>query len=164
MALLETGGARRESAKPKGFTPKPKRNTMSDEEKNMCAKPGRISWNELVSTNPKASGDFYGKLFGWQGQPFVPPGSPAGAPPYTLFKMQAGEEMGLAGMLQAPAPGIPTHWLPYVVVENADQSLAKAVQLGAKALTAVMTISEVGRIAVLEDPQGAVIGLHEPPK
>ena len=72
--------------------------------------------------------------------------------------------MGAGGMIQAPAPGVPTHWLPYVVVENADTSLAKATELGAKALSPVMDIGEVGRIAVIQDPLGAVIGLHEPPK
>jgi uncharacterized protein len=136
---------------------------MSDADKSMCLKPGRFSWNELISTDTKASADFYGKLFGWQATPFVPQGAPAGGPPYLIFKTDA-TDMGAGGMMQAPAPGIPTHWLPYVVVENVDQSLALAVKLGAKALTPVIAIGEVGRIAVLQDPLGAVLGLHEPPK
>lgn len=137
--------------------------TMSDENQNMCAKPGRFSWNELITTDTKASADFYGKLFGWQATPFVPTGAPQGGPPYFVFKNDA-NDMGAGGMMQAPMPGIPTHWLPYVVVENVDASLAKATSLGAKALTPVMAIGEVGRIAVITDPLGAVIGLHEPAK
>lgn len=136
---------------------------MSDTDKSMCPKLGHFSWNELITTNPKASVDFYGKLFGWQAVPFVPKGAPTGGPPYTLFKTDA-SDMGAGGMMQAPAPGAPTHWLPYVVVENADQSLAKAVELGAKVLAPAMSVGEVGRIAVIEDPLGAVIGLHEPAK
>jgi uncharacterized protein len=136
---------------------------MSEEDKSMCAKPGRVSWNELISTDTKASAAFYGKLFGWQAVPFVPEGAPAGGPPYTLFKIGT-DDMGVGGMMAAPAPGIPTHWLPYVVVENVDTSVAKAVALGAKACTPVLSIDEVGRIAVIQDPQGAVIGLHEPAK
>jgi predicted enzyme related to lactoylglutathione lyase len=42
-----------------------------------------------------------------------------------------------------------------------DASLAKAGGLGAKVLLPVMSIGEVGRIAVIQDPLGAVIGLHE---
>jgi uncharacterized protein len=133
---------------------------MSDEEDTLCAKPGHFSWNELVSTNTQASAEFYGKLFGWQATPFVPKGTPPGGPPYMVFKTDA-NDMGAAGMMQAPAPGIPAHWLPYVVVENAEASLAKATALGAKALTPVMAIGEVGRIAIIQDPAGAVIGLHE---
>ena len=124
---------------------------------------GHFSWNELITTDTQASADFYGQLFGWQATPFVPQGTPEGCPPYTLFKTDA-NDMGAGGMMQAPMPGIPTHWLPYVIVENADEALAKALKLGAKGLTPVMPIGEVGRVAVIQDPQGAVIGLHEPPK
>ena len=136
---------------------------MSDTDKSICAKPGRFSWNELITTDPKASTEFYGKLFGWQAVPFTPAGAPAGGPPYTLFKTDA-NDMGAGGMMQAPAPGIPTHWMPYVVVQDADKSVATAVELGAKVLAPIMSIGEVGRIAVIQDPLGAVIGVHEPPK
>ena len=130
----------------------------------MCPKPGHFSWNELLTTDTKASAEFYGKLFGWKAEAFVPPGTPPGAPPYLVFKTKPGDPMGAGGMMQAPAPGIPTHWMAYVIVENADQSLSKAVELGAKALTPVMAIGGVGRVAVIQDPLGAAIGLHEPPK
>jgi uncharacterized protein len=138
--------------------------TMSETSESTCAKPGHFSWNELVSTNTKASADFYGKLFGWLPTPFAPPGAPAGGPPYTLFKTKSGDEMGVGGMMQAMQPGATSQWVPYVVVENADASVAKAVTLGAKVLLPVMAVSQVGRVAVLQDPQGATIGLHEPPK
>jgi predicted enzyme related to lactoylglutathione lyase len=59
---------------------------------------------------------------------------------------------------------MPSQWIPYVVVDNVDQSLAKATKLGAKTCVPVMSIGEVGRIAVIQDPQGATIGLHEFPK
>ena len=137
---------------------------MSEPNESMCAKPGHFSWNELVSTNTNAAAGFYGKLFGWKATPFVPPGTPAGAPPYTVFKTNPGDSMGLGGMSQAMQPGMPSQWVPYVVVENAATSLAKAVALGAKVLLPVTAVSEVGRVAVIQDPQGATIGLHEPPK
>ena len=136
---------------------------MSDQQTPACPKPGHFSWNELITNDTKGSADFYGKLFGWKAEPFRPAGTPADCPPYTVFKTDA-QDMGAGGMMQAPMPGIPTHWLPYVVVENADASLAKAVELGAKGLTPVMAIGEVGRVAVIQDPHGGVIGLHELPK
>jgi hypothetical protein len=136
---------------------------MSEPNPSMCPKPGHFSWNELITTDPKASTAFYGQLFGWQAVPFVPKGAPPGGLPYTMFKTDA-NDIGAGGMMPAPAPGIPTHWLPYVVVDNVDASLAKAVALGAKACTPVMSIGEVGRIAVILDPQGAALGLHEPVK
>jgi uncharacterized protein len=135
---------------------------MSETNQSMCPKTGHFSWNELITTNTKASADFYAALFGWQAVPFVPKGAPQGGPPYTVFKTDA-NDAGAGGMMQAPAPGIPSHWLPYVVVADAEDSMAKATSLGAKALTPVMDVGEVGRIVVLQDPQGAVIGLHELP-
>jgi predicted enzyme related to lactoylglutathione lyase len=65
--------------------------------------------------------------------------------------------------MQTQHPEMPTQWIPYVVVDDVDAALAKAVKLGAKTLTPVMSIGEVGRIAVIHDPQGATIGLHECP-
>lgn len=136
---------------------------MSDCSAPQPPKAGHFSWNELITTDTKSSADFYGGLFGWQAEAFSPPGAPAGGPPYTVFKTDS-NDMGAGGMMQAPQPGIPTHWVPYVVVADADASLAKAVQLGGKALTPVMAIGEVGRVAVIQDPLGAVIGIHELPR
>lgn len=137
---------------------------MSEENNAMCMKPGRVSWNELVTSNSKSAAEFYGKLFGWQATPFVAKGAPAGGPPYSVFKLDPGDQMGVGGMLQAPQPGMPSMWLAYVVVENVDASLKKAAGLGAKVCMEAMSIGEVGRVAVIQDPQGATIGLHELPK
>ena len=123
-------------------------------------KTGEISWNELVTTNTNAAASFYGKLFGWQAAPFAPEGTPPDAPPYTLFKIDP-NTMGVGGMMQVPHPEMPSQWIPYVVVENIEASLAKATKLGAKTCVPVMSIGEIGRIAVIQDPQGATIGLHE---
>ena len=137
---------------------------MSEENKTMGMKPGRVSWNELVTNNTRTAAEFYGKLFGWKATPYTPKGAPAGGPPYSVFRINPGDEMGVGGMLQAPQPGMPSMWLPYVVVENVDASLKKAAKLGAKVCLEAMSIGEVGRIAVIQDPQGATIGLHEFPK
>ncbi len=141
---------------------------MSEANESLCPQPGHFGWNELITADAKASADFYGKLFGWQAVPFAPPGAPAGDPSYLLFKTgtadAGGNDMGVAGMMQAPMPGIPTHWRAYVIVGDADTTLAKAVELGAQALLPVMAIPGVGRVAVIQDPLGAVIGIHEPPK
>ncbi len=133
---------------------------MSEPAEAPCPKPGHVSWNELITTDPTSSASFYGKLFGWQAVPFVAPGAPAGDAAYLVFKTDA-NDTGVGGMMAEPTPGVPPHWMPYVIVKDADASLAKAVELGAKALMPVMAIGGVGRVAVIQDPLGAVIGLHE---
>ena len=136
---------------------------MSQTSEMTRAKTGEVSWNELVTTNTSAAAGFYGKLFGWQAEPFKAEGMPSDAPPYALFKIDP-NSMGVGGLMQVPNPGMPSQWIPYVVVDDVEQSLAKAIKLGAKTCVPVMSIGEIGRIAVIQDPQGATIGLHEFPK
>ena len=121
---------------------------------------GEIGWNELVTTDPKAASSFYGKLFGWQASAFVPEKPSPEMPPYTLFKIDP-NTMGVGGMMQSPDPKMPAQWIPYVVVDNVDAAFAKAIELGAKSCVPVKSIGEIGRIAVIRDPQGATIGLHQ---
>ena len=136
---------------------------MSETTEMTKPKVGEISWNELVTTNTKAASNFYSNLFGWKSEPFTPQGAPTGGPPYTLFKLDP-NSMGVGGMMQTQHPDMPAQWLPYVVVDNVDSALAKATKLGAKTCVPTMSIGEIGRIAVIQDPQGATIGLHEFPK
>jgi predicted enzyme related to lactoylglutathione lyase len=125
-------------------------------------KPGTVSWNQLIATNANAS--FYAGLFGWQPTPFMPAGLPAGNQPLTLFKTDPNMEGGVAGMVQKQNPDSPSQWIPYVVVEDLDAALAKALKLGAKIRTPMKSIGEFGRIAIIHDPEGAIVGLHEFPK
>jgi len=136
---------------------------MSQTSEMTRAKTGEVSWNELVTANTSAAAGFYGKLFGWQAEPFTAQGTPPGAPPYLRFKIDP-NSMGVGGMMQTMHPDMPSQWIPYVVVDNVDASIAKANKFGAKTIVPVMSIGEIGRIAVITDPQGATIGLHEFPK
>jgi predicted enzyme related to lactoylglutathione lyase len=120
---------------------------------NNCPKTGEFSWNELVSTDVASAKKFYTGLFGWQAESF-----PAGAD-YTLFKQ--GDTM-VGGLMKCPKPGLPSHWLPYVTVDDVDASAAKAKGLGAQVVMEPFDVPTVGRIAVLLDPQGAAIGLFKP--
>ncbi|HLX70919.1 MAG TPA: VOC family protein [Verrucomicrobiae bacterium] len=133
---------------------------MSETSEMTRPKAGEVSWNELMTTDTKAAATFYGKLFGWKAEPFTASGAPVGGPPYTLFKLDP-NTMGVGGMMQTQDPKMPSRWIPYVVVDDADQALANATKLGAKTCLPVTSIGEIGRIAVIQDPQGATIGLHE---
>lgn len=114
--------------------------------------PGNFSWNELVTTGTEKAGGFYTKLFGWETQPM--PGMP-----YTIFK-NGNEYAG--GMMQCQ--GDRSMWVAYVTVENTDAKLAEAKKLGAKVCVEAKDIPGVGRIAVFEDPTGAVIGIWQQAK
>jgi predicted enzyme related to lactoylglutathione lyase len=60
---------------------------------------------------------------------------------------------------------VPPHWLVYFAVVDCDASVAKATSLGAKTTMPPMDIENVGRFAMLTDPEGAgfaVIKLNAP--
>jgi predicted enzyme related to lactoylglutathione lyase len=137
---------------------------MSQTSEMTRPKAGEVSWNQLIAANAGPAGDFYAQLFGWQPAPFVPQGMPSGTAPFTLFKTDPDMLGGVAGMVQSQRPEAPSQWIPYVVVNDLEAALAQAVKLGATVRLAEKSIGEIGRIAVITDPQGAPIGLHEFPK
>jgi hypothetical protein len=59
-------------------------------------------------------------------------------------------------------PQVPPHWLVYFAVANADETLKKAQELGARVMAPAMDIPQ-GRFAVLSDPQGAAFAIIQLP-
>jgi uncharacterized protein len=126
---------------------------MSKKESSAGPGLGRFAWNELVTKNVPAAKKFYGGLFGWKTKPFGKGGG------YTLF-MRDKDMAG--GLMKNPKPGRPSQWVPYVIVKDVDASAKKAAKIGGQVVLQPTDIPTVGRIAVVCDPQGAVIGLFKP--
>jgi hypothetical protein len=55
--------------------------------------------------------------------------------------------------------GVPPHWMIYVTVANCDERAARAGQLGGQICVPPTDIPNVGRFAVIADPQGAAFSL-----
>jgi len=58
--------------------------------------------------------------------------------------------------------GLPPHWNSYISVDNADEAAAKARELGGSVLGEVMEVMEAGRMAMVQDPTGAIVALWQP--
>ena len=114
---------------------------------------GRFCWNELVAVDEESAKEFYTNLFGWTTEAF------GGGKDYTLFKR--GKDSA-GGMMKCPKPGLPSHWLAYVLVEDVDATATRAKKLGGKIVVDPFDVPTVGRVAVLVDPQGAAIGIFKP--
>jgi len=133
----------------------PKRHIGAD----LVNEPGAFCWNELYTTDPNKAADFYMGLFGWtKDARHMDYGE------YVIFN-RGGRQM--CGMMQIPKEWrpVPPHWLVYFSVDDCDASVAKATSLGAKAMMPPMDIENVGRFAMLTDPEGAgfaVIKLNAP--
>ncbi len=112
---------------------------------------GAFSWHELMTTDPEAAKQFYSEVFGWGIQEY-----PMGEGTYTVVKI--GDE-GVGGIMAIPpeAKGTPPNWGTYITVDNVDATVEKVSALGGKVLSQPQDIPEVGRMAIIQDPQGAVL-------
>jgi len=121
---------------------------------------GHFVWYELLANDTAAATAFYPGVIGWTTQMWK---TPPGAPPYTMW--QNGPQ-AIGGLMALPpaakSAGAPSHWLGYVSVPDTDAACKQATGLGASALMAPFDIPEVGRAAVIRDPQGAVFALFTP--
>ncbi len=121
---------------------------------------GHFVWYELLANDTAAASRFYPSVVGWTTEQWK---TPPGAPPYTMWQNGA---QAIGGMMALPpearSAGAPSHWLGYVSVPDTDAALAQAKGLGAGVLMGPMDLPEVGRLAVMNDPQGAVFALFTP--
>jgi predicted enzyme related to lactoylglutathione lyase len=115
--------------------------------------PGTFSWPELATTDQKGAVSFYRSLFGWDlnEQPLGPTET------YSMFQMR-GKEVGAAYNMRPEErqTGAPPHWNSYVTVANVDEAVKRSQELGAKVFAGPFDVMDAGRMAVLQDPAGAV--------
>jgi uncharacterized protein len=117
--------------------------------------PGTFSWAELATTDPEDAKTFYTSLFGWEAEDQPIPGGGA----YTFLKKNGLQVAALHGHLQ---DDVPPNWTSYVTVEDADSVTEKARELGAIPLAGPFDVMQAGRMAVLQDPQGAIFAVWQP--
>ncbi len=121
----------------------------------MSTRHGHPIWYELMSLDPQAARRFYEAVVGWKIE--AQPSGPAGqAMDYRMIATATGLVGGVftlnAGMLkQGAAPC----WMPYMGVDDVDRSVQSIVAAGGSLQMPAMDIPNVGRIAMVADPQGA---------
>ena len=110
--------------------------------------PGSMIWNELITKEPESAAGFYETVLGVQSEVMDM------QPPYTVLK--SGDRVVAGILAMTPEMGdMPASWDVYFGTEDTDATVAKAVRAGGKALREPFD-TPGGRMAVLQDPQGAV--------
>ena len=115
---------------------------------------GKFVWHEQVSSDPKQAQSFYTQLFGWDTEVFKPD-----VLDYTMISA-GGQSHG--GFSKAMEGAPPPHWLSHVRVENLDQTLDKVKSAGGKLVAGPFEMDDVGRMAIIADPQGAYVSAYQP--
>jgi predicted enzyme related to lactoylglutathione lyase len=118
---------------------------------------GNFYWNELNTRNPDAAKKFYAATLGWnfEGMP-MPDGT------YWVAKLADAPVGGIFTMSGPMFDGIPEHWFSYVAVDNVDQRVSTLKAAGGSVIKEAFDVPNVGRIAIVKDANGAVLGMMTP--
>ena len=108
---------------------------------------------EFASSDPAATAQFFGKLFGWQLQ--HDPNFD-----YHMFQAEGGPGGGFVKADGAQYRDGET--LAYVHADDIDETLRQAEALGATVVAPKMEIPGAGWFAVFTEPSGARIALFKP--
>ncbi|HZN88494.1 MAG TPA: VOC family protein [Thermoleophilaceae bacterium] len=113
---------------------------------------GTFSWTDLGTSDAGAAVPWYRDLFGWDTEDSpIPDGGV-----YTMASLGGRSVAAIYATEQGPPA-----WLSYVTVDDADAAAARAGELGATLIAEPFDVMEVGRMAVVQDPAGAVFAVWQ---
>lgn len=108
---------------------------------------GVTSWIETRQPEVDAAIAFYEGLFGWQFEDRLPPDAPGR---YVIATLDGLDVAAITNSSDGAAT-----WATYVAVEDADETAARLLALGAIVVEPVQDAGPAGRSASFTDPQGA---------
>ena len=120
---------------------------------------GHLIWYELMTPDAQASKRFYDAVVGWQiGEPVEE---------FQGYRMIGRSDGGFAGGVLPLTDEMRQHgarptWLGYIGVDDTDAAVASIEQAGGKVLLPALDLPNVGRIAMVSDPQGAPFYVMKP--
>jgi predicted enzyme related to lactoylglutathione lyase len=120
---------------------------------------GDFIWYELMTPDPEGSKAFYDAVVGWNiGE---------AAPEFNGYRMIGRSDGKFAGGVMPLTSEMQQHgarptWLAYLSVDDVDEAVRRIESAGGKALMPPFDIPNVGRIAMVTDPQGAPFYVMKP--
>ncbi len=119
---------------------------------------GRPNWIDLSTTDPEAAQAFYAEVFGWEFEA----NDTGGGPPYFIGHLG---DRRVAGLMQQPPEmaeqGVPSVWSKYISTDDIDTTVAAGAEAGGTIVMPPMDVMDTGRMAIMADPTGAVIGFWQ---
>jgi predicted enzyme related to lactoylglutathione lyase len=121
--------------------------------------PGTFSWADLGTTDLEGAKSFYSELFGWHFEDM-----PAGDS--MIYSMASKNGKSVAACYEMTPEmrdqGAPPVWMCYVTVANVEESVRRARELGATVVQEPLDVFDSGRMALIADPQGAMLAFWQP--
>ena len=120
---------------------------------------GTFTWAQMVTRHRTTSSSFHGRLLGMEINTMPAPGGGSN-------DVLLSGEVPMVGIMDMPDEAAeqetPDHWIVYFHVDDVDATVELAAAMGGTAIMAPNQFADIGRIAVVADPQGAVLGLITP--
>ena len=118
----------------------------------------RIFWSELMSRDYEASKNFYAEVLGWAFEDMDGMGGS-----YTIAMHDGEPVAGFGDSVAMNLPEeVPSHWMTYIGVDDIDAVVEKVKANGGSVKNMPFDVPGVGKIAIVADPSGAVVGLTQP--
>jgi uncharacterized protein len=119
--------------------------------------PGVPCWVDTTQPDPDAGAAFYAGLFGWEFEDVTPEGAPGR---YLVGRLD-GQDVAAISAPPADGPRPQTVWNTYVRVKDADGTAEVATRAGGSIVAEPFDIPGAGRMALLADPEGAVVSIWQ---
>jgi hypothetical protein len=116
---------------------------------------GKMVWFELESSNPAKSTAFFNELLGWTTEPQA---GAEGAAATELVKA-GGKEVAM--VRKAEGKKAKSRWVPFVSVPDVDGAVTAVEANKGKVVKPAQDVPDVGRFAVVSDPNGAVFAVFK---
>ena len=118
---------------------------------------GNFYWNELMAHDVERAKTFYSAAIGWTFEAMPRPNG-------TYWVARIGDKPvgGIFPMMGEDFKDMPEGWMSYLAVDDVDARLKKATAAGAAVCREPFDVPGVGRIAILKEPGGAMIGWMTP--
>jgi len=126
---------------------------------NQPSSTGGFIWYELMTPDPEGAKAFYDAVVGWTfGE---------ATPEYNGYRMIGRSDGGFAGGVlplndEMQQHGARPTWLGYIHVAEVDQAIGAIEGAGGETVMPATDIPNVGRIAMVADPQGAPFYIMKP--
>jgi uncharacterized protein len=119
--------------------------------------PGVPCWVDTWQPDADAAVSFYTQLFDWEAEDTMPEGVEG---KHYMCRLR-GRDVAAVASSPEGAPPV-TAWTTYVWVDDADATVAKALDAGGSVLKEPFDALDGGRIAIIADPAGAALGVWQP--
>ena len=114
--------------------------------------PNTLAWNELQTHDLNPAREFYAAVFDWTYE--------VDANEYVVCKAWDRVQAGMM-KIEEEMSDIPPNWTNYFLVSDIDAAAARVTELGGEVHVPPMIAGDIGKLAIIQDPQGAFFSIIE---